>query len=290
MLKGIDTSHFTSINLPQLTNIVKNKQLYFNFIKASEGVTIKDAKFVDLWNMSRKAGLICGAYHFFRPLSDASAQANNFITQYKKVTRAGVLPPVIDIEWAKVRDVEQWTQLPAAQRIPKIKIYLAAIEAEFNTRPIIYTAPSFWREFIQPQSTPADDQFFATFPLWVVDLRATGKVPGPWTGSKPPFIQNHFGELATTNDPFDKMDQNDFTGEVKDFLNAMVPGFSIARGFPFSNVVIALQKKLVQLNFLTDAADGLFGSNTEKAVKDFQSANGLFANGFVDAQTWNKLL
>src|SRR5678816_1596698 len=98
MLKGIDTSHFSNINLQQMQDMTKSKTLYFNFIKASEGATIKDAKFETLWDISRKSGLICGGYHFFRPLTDVAAQANNFVTQYRKVNRAGVLPPVVDLE------------------------------------------------------------------------------------------------------------------------------------------------------------------------------------------------
>lgn len=294
MLTGIDTSHFSNFNLQQLQNIIKVHKLYFNFIKASEGATIQDAKFTDIWKMSRSAGLICGGYHFFRPLADAVTQANNFITQYKKVNRAGVLPPVIDIEWASVRvngkPVEQWKQLLPNERIPKIKIFLSAIEAELNVKSIIYTATGFWNEFINDQASPADNTFFSEFPLWIVDLKRKGKVPTPWKGHAAPFIQTHFGEHATTNDLFDRSDQDEFTGDLKDLLNITVPGFAVMRGFPFSNIVIDLQAKLINKQILRDKADGLFGKNTEQAIKDFQKENGLFENGIVDAQTWNKLL
>ena len=294
MLKGIDTSHFSDFNLEQLTNIVRSNKLYFNFIKASEGATIQDAKFIDIWQMSRSAGLICGAYHFFRPLSDASAQATNFITQYKKVSRAGVLPPVIDIEWAPVKVngsvQEQWKQILPGERIPKIKMFLSALETEFKIKPIIYTATGFWKEFITDQSSATDNAFFAEYSLWIVDLKSTGKVPTPWQGNVAPFTQTHFGENATTEDLFDKSDQNGYNLELKSFLNATVPGLTIMKGFPFSNVVIDLQTKLIEGGFLNDSADGLFGNNTEMGVKAFQKANGFFENGIVDAQTWNKLL
>lgn len=294
MLKGIDTSHFSNFNLQQLRNIVKTNKLYFNFIKASEGATIKDAKFIDIWQMSRSAGLICGAYHFFRPLSDVSSQVANFIIQYKKVSRAGVLPPVIDIEWAPVKIngsiQEQWKQLLPGERIPKIKSFLSALETEFKIKPIIYTATGFWKEFIINQSSAADNIFFAEYPLWIVDLKRTGRVPLPWEGNTAPFVQTHFGENATTEDLFDTSDQNEYVLDLKNLLNATVPGFTIMKGFPFSNIVIDLQMKLIEGGFLTDNADGLFGNNTELAVKAFQTSNGFFENGIVDAQTWNRLL
>lgn len=294
MLKGIDTSHFSSFTQLQLNDMVKTNQLYFNFIKASEGATGKDAKFIDIWQMSRKAGLICGAYHFFRPLTDAAAQATNFITQYKQVSRAGVLPPVIDIEWSTVKinntKVEQWKQVLPGERIPRIKTFLSALEAELKVKPIIYTATGFWKEFIEAQSTEVDSQFFGECGLWIVDLKRTGKVPKPWANKTAAFIQTHFGEKATTPDVFDKSDQDEFPGDIKGLLNITVPGFTVMKGFPFSNVVISIQQKLIGLQLLTGNADGLFGSDTEKAVKQFQQTNGLFSNGIVDAQTWNKLL
>lgn len=37
-------------------------------------------------------------------------------------------------------------------------------------------------------------------------------------------------------------------------------------------------------------ADGLFGENTEKAVKNYQSKNGLIADGIVGEKTWKKIL
>jgi lysozyme len=294
MLKGIDTSHFSSFNQPQLNDMVKANQLYFNFIKVSEGMTVKDPRFTDIWQMSRKAGLICGAYHFFRPLADAAAQASNFIAQYKQVTRAGVLPPVIDMEWSSVKingaPVEQWKQLLPRERIPKIKIFLSALEMELKVKPIIYTATGFWKEFIEAQSTDADNEFFGEYGLWIVDLNRNGKVPKPWFGKTASFIQTHFGEKATTQELFDKSDQDEFSGDIKSLLNITVPGFTIMNGFPFSNVVISIQQKLIQLQLLTGDADGLFGNSTETAIKQFQQNNGLFNNGIVDAQTWNKLL
>jgi peptidoglycan hydrolase-like protein with peptidoglycan-binding domain len=51
-----------------------------------------------------------------------------------------------------------------------------------------------------------------------------------------------------------------------------------------------LQRLLVELKILSfDDIDSNFGSATETAVKDFQSGNGLTADGIVGPQTWSKL-
>jgi N-acetylmuramoyl-L-alanine amidase len=37
-------------------------------------------------------------------------------------------------------------------------------------------------------------------------------------------------------------------------------------------------------------ADGIYGRNTEAAIKRFQQQNGLTADGIVGAATWQKLV
>jgi hypothetical protein len=50
-----------------------------------------------------------------------------------------------------------------------------------------------------------------------------------------------------------------------------------------------IQERLTVLGFPT-SADGLFGSGTETAVKNFQSSRGLVADGIVGPLTWDKLV
>jgi len=56
-----------------------------------------------------------------------------------------------------------------------------------------------------------------------------------------------------------------------------------------STAVLTLQNKLIELGYLHDAADGIFGQNSEKAVKSFQRNNGLEETGLADAATQDKL-
>lgn len=53
--------------------------------------------------------------------------------------------------------------------------------------------------------------------------------------------------------------------------------------------VKSLQTKLNNLGYSVGTADGVFGSKTETAVKKFQKAKGLKADGIVGAQTYKAL-
>ena len=64
---------------------------------------------------------------------------------------------------------------------------------------------------------------------------------------------------------------------------------SLQRGFTGSEEVRALQRRLKQLGYYTGSADGDFGPGTEAAVKAFQKANGLTADGKAGTKTLEKL-
>lgn len=56
------------------------------------------------------------------------------------------------------------------------------------------------------------------------------------------------------------------------------------------NITKLLQEKLVNLGYSTNGVDGIFGSGTYSAVREFQKTRGLSADGIVGQNTWRKLL
>lgn len=56
------------------------------------------------------------------------------------------------------------------------------------------------------------------------------------------------------------------------------------------NITKLLQEKLVKLGYSTNGVDGIFGSGTYTAVREFQKTRGLSADGIVGQNTWRKLL
>lgn len=55
-------------------------------------------------------------------------------------------------------------------------------------------------------------------------------------------------------------------------------------------LVSFLQLTLKDLNLYNTEIDGIFGTNTLNAVKEFQTSNGITADGIVGESTWNSLL
>ncbi|MFC1878859.1 GH25 family lysozyme [Chloroflexota bacterium] len=129
-IPGIDVSHWQAqIDWPAVRSAGKR----YAFIKATEGTSFVDLSFERNWREAKKAGLLVGAYHFFRPLQDAKKQAEHFL---KTVGREdGNLPPVLDME---VND-----RLRAATYIQRVEIWINEVESQTGKKPIIYSGVSF---------------------------------------------------------------------------------------------------------------------------------------------------
>src|SRR5260221_2411211 len=63
----------------------------------------------------------------------------------------------------------------------------------------------------------------------------------------------------------------------------------LARGAR-GDLVMRVQRRLIELGFDTRGVDGTFGGDTETALKAFQAAGRLGVNGGVDADTWQALM
>ena len=92
---GIDVSYWNAgIDWPK----VRATGQRYVFVKASEADYYRDSTFDDNWFGAKAAGLLRGAYHFFRSNVDAKRQADSFINYVKSFNDDGELPPVLDLE------------------------------------------------------------------------------------------------------------------------------------------------------------------------------------------------
>ena len=298
MITGFDIYHGDSdiVDWRTMSGLILSKNIYFAFIKASEG-THPDAKFNEFRRACDAGWIMTGPYHFFLPTVDIDRQIGVLASQAGTL-RAGDLPPSIDVEWTLIKDQngqikrpELWDQVTPRDRIAVLKKMLQGTERKFSITPIVYTAASFWKEYIVQPNKDADLSFFSRYPLWLVDLSGSTAVPKPWTQAS--VIQNHFGESAPAHAPmYDKLDHDAFKGTALELLSMCMPGktFAASPDGPFVSLVRDVQAILKSKGYYAGVPTGRFDDATALALRSFQSAAGLQATGVLDEMTWKKLL
>ena len=139
---GVDVSAYQAdINM----NMLKDQNIEFIYIKATEGSAHKDARFAENWKNAEEAGLRSGAYHFFSYDSEGKTQAENFIEQVGPDLK-GRLLPVVDVEY--YGDKEQ--NPPEKEAVVReLRAYLELIEQEYGVKPMIYTRSDVYDKYLK---------------------------------------------------------------------------------------------------------------------------------------------
>ena len=120
-----------------------SRNMDFVFVKATEGSSFIDEKFIYNFTGARNAGLYAGAYHFFSFDSSGSSQAENFIAALEETGLTdGMLPPVIDVE-----PYGEYLKHPksADEVIPELKDMIYSLEEKYGVKPVIYCTGSSYR-------------------------------------------------------------------------------------------------------------------------------------------------
>ncbi len=179
----------------------QGKGVAFGYARISDGTGYIDPDFNGNWSNMKSAGVLRGAYQFFRPNEDATAQANLMI---QKVGKLGIgdLPAMIDVEatggqpgWVIAQKVRQWLQI---------------VEAGTGRRPIIYTGSYFWQDNV-------GDTSFGKYPIWIAAY-------GPSCPSLPPGWSNWL--MWQYSDGNGALDHDVFNGSIaqlKALAGATVP-------------------------------------------------------------------
>jgi lysozyme len=132
----------------------------FAYIKATDGGDHLDPMFRKNWRGAAAAGLKRGAYHFFYWCRTAGEQADWFIRNVPR--EAGALPPVIDVEWNHESSCKR--RPSRAKVLEKMQVFMDRLESHYGQRPIIYTAPDFYRDNLQGA--------FLDYPFWLRSVAA----------------------------------------------------------------------------------------------------------------------
>ncbi|WP_239495078.1 glycoside hydrolase family 25 protein [Pedobacter yulinensis] len=150
-IHGIDVSYYQDrIDWQRVARMEEDGvRIRFAFIKATEGLLKVDRYFQRNWREAPKAGLICGAYHFFRPARDGKAQARFFL-QVVGFEKNDLLPVV---------DVESLDGVTPLQMRAQLSDFLAYMELKTGVKPIIYTGLQFYSDYLA--------EYFKEYPLWI---------------------------------------------------------------------------------------------------------------------------
>ncbi len=203
-IKGIDVSAYQGeIDW----EILSKNDISFAFIKATEGSSFVDERFLYNFSEAQKTQLAVGAYHFFSYDSEGKTQAENFINNV--VAFEGMLPPVIDLEFYGDKERNS----PKRAEVEKqLKIMLDMLEEHYGQKPIIYATEKSYRLYL------SDD--YKEYDIWIRDVISKPKLSDEraWT-----FWQ------YTNRDRFDGykgeekyIDVNVFNGDYDDYTSYLV--------------------------------------------------------------------
>lgn len=166
MLKVLDISHFQNV---QDFKKVLDAGVSAVICKATDGLT-QDPTFQWKAQHAKDAGLVVGAYHFFRPLLDPELQAMNFCNTVKSLNMPIIL--AVDLEYVTGADgQEDWVKLSLNDRQRNVLLFLSAIAKAFpDGLPLIYCGKAFMDEIL-----PGLD--LSLWPLWVCDYNTNHALP-----------------------------------------------------------------------------------------------------------------
>lgn len=190
-VKGIDLSaHNGHVDFAQ----AKADSVEFVILKATEGTDFCDAMFATNCDAAHSAGLMVGAYHFFRFDSPGHLQAYHFLRAVQG--RSIDLPLAIDVEdWQNAEGV------PDNEVISQLRV-MADVMRAAGYHVMVYTNKKGLASYVEPA-------FEGSLPVW---LSAPTGCPAHDEWSL--WQHSHEGAVNGANGP---VDLNTFNGSRADF-------------------------------------------------------------------------
>jgi len=263
MILGIDTAAVGGNNNPNWQKM-KVAGYTFAIIRATYGAT-KDKTFDRDWSNIKAAGITRGAYMFWRAGMDAGAQVDAFCNIV--YLDDDDLPPVLDVEFTGGR---KKTGKSIVELLDEIEHIVCRLKRAYGRTPMIYTSARVWKEDLGNKAPAAD---VLECPLWLArytSVNVDPPVPPPWGDATNWWIHQYKGDaIGIEGFPTGNVDLNRF--------NPMMLGSKGDR------------VKRVQ-NRLCVKSDGIFGKNTDKALREFQKDRRLVPDGIIGPRTFAQLM
>ncbi len=159
-IAGINISNFNgAVNWKSAADSIS-----FAYAKATQGTSYTDPRFAQNWKGMQRAGVPRGAFHFFDPRKDASAQAELFLRRVQP--EATDLPPMLDVEWQN--------GVSSAATIHGVYRWMNLVEHATGRTPVLQTSASFWKRIGNPPRPSGSA-------LWVTQHgTSTPSLPKSW--------------------------------------------------------------------------------------------------------------
>jgi GH25 family lysozyme M1 (1,4-beta-N-acetylmuramidase) len=197
-VQGMDVSYYEeSIDWTE----AHAQGIEFAIIRVTDGTQFIDPKFPAYWAGAKAAGVIRGAYQFFRPAQDPIAQAD-LLLSLMGPPQPGDLPPVIDVE---VSGGLSQTEVTAA-----VHAWVDHVAQTIGRQPIIYAGLYSWADL----TGNAD---ITTSPLWVAQYTTAPcpDIPSPWARW---LMWQHSSTASVSGIPGSTLDIDLFNGTRDDLL------------------------------------------------------------------------
>lgn len=204
-VRGVDVSRYQGeIDW----EVLSREGIEFAFLKATEGSSHVDNKF--LYNMAEayETGLCVGAYHFFSFDSPGAGQALHYINTVGSLQDK--MPPMIDFEFYGDKD-ENPPEPEAVRR--ELQALLSVLEEEYGVKPIIYATATTYKMYIEGH--------FQEYPIWIRNVYyetalENGREWTFWQYKDNALLDGYSGEE-------EKIDLNVFRGSKKELEAMKVP-------------------------------------------------------------------
>ena len=161
-VEGIDVSHWDgAIDWAKVAGSGRK----FGIAKATEGVNYVDPTYAGHWAAMKHAGVVRGAYHFFRPADSGLQQADWYLSTVGALA-PGDLPPVLD--WEAIDGIA------SAAAIKEVQAFVDRIHSRTGLTTLVYTSERVMGELGHPVQ-------FSGLPLWDANWGVScPNIPSAW--------------------------------------------------------------------------------------------------------------
>ncbi len=135
---GLDMSHYQGDVWWETVAENSNHKLNYVYLKATEGGTRIDQRYLENIEAAQRYGMNVGSYHFYRPAVPQEEQLRNFRMQCRPQDQD--LIPMVDIETTGGLSTEALRD--------SLQKFLVLMTQEYGVKPLVYTYTNFYNKYL----------------------------------------------------------------------------------------------------------------------------------------------